>query len=154
LENPNKLGGFMITEDDIRLIEGVAIKIRRKLDGLEKDKELCEELCNLTKKEKHTIFAISDKGNKTMGEIAENLGVTVSTPTTTINRLIEKGYVCRDIGKEDRRKVLVSLTDEGKKLYKQMLNMRIKNLEIIFETLSDIELDMFRKLMKKLNSTL
>ncbi|SHJ86324.1 MarR family winged helix-turn-helix transcriptional regulator [Paramaledivibacter caminithermalis] len=144
----------MITEDDIRLIEGVAIKIRRKLDGLEKDKELCEELCNLTKKEKHTIFAISDKGNKTMGEIAENLGVTVSTPTTTINRLIEKGYVCRDIGKEDRRKVLVSLTDEGKKLYKQMLNMRIKNLEIIFETLSDIELDMFRKLMKKLNSTL
>lgn len=144
----------MVTEDDIRLIEGVAIKIRKKLDKAEKNKELYKELCSLTKKEKHTIFTISDKGNKTMGEVADSLGVTVSTPTTTVNRLIEKGYVCRHHGQKDRRRVLVSLTDRGKRLYDEMLNLRIKNLEIIFESLSDIELDMFRKLMQKLDRTL
>ncbi|SKC47526.1 MarR family winged helix-turn-helix transcriptional regulator [Maledivibacter halophilus] len=144
----------MINEDDIRLIEDVAIKISKKLDKVEKNKELFEELSDLTKKEKQTIFIISNKGNKTMGEIAEKLGVTVSTPTTTVNRLIKKGYVCRHTGKKDRRKVLVSLTEKGARFYNALLNMRINNLQIIFENLSDIELDMFRQLMRKLDKTL
>lgn len=144
----------MITEEDIKLVDRVAVKIHQKLDSSGKNKELHKELKDLTKKEKHTIFTISDKGNKTMGEIADRLGVTVSTPTTTVNRLIDKGYVCRHTGEEDRRQVLVSLTEKGKKLYEEMIDMRIKNLEMVFETLSDIELDMFRKLMQKLDKNL
>lgn len=144
----------MITQDDIRLIDNVTMKVRKKLESVEKNEELYQEIDSLTKKERHTIFIITDEGNKTMGEIAERLGVTVSTPTTTINRLIKKEYVCRHTGEEDRRKVLVSLTEKGKRFYKDMLNLKMKNLEIIFESLSDIELDMFRRLMQKLDKTL
>lgn len=144
----------MVTQDDVRLIHDVGIKIRKKLESVEKNEDLFQEINSLTKKERHTILIITDEGNKTMGEIAERLGVTVSTPTTTINRLIKKEYVCRHTGKEDRRQVLVSLTEKGKKLYKDMLDLKMRNLEIIFENLSDIELDMFRKLMQKLDRTL
>lgn len=144
----------MVTKDDIRLMHDVGVKIRKKLESVEKDEELFQQINSLTKKERHTILIISDQGNKTMGEIAEILGVTVSTPTTTINRLIKKEYVCRHTGEEDRRQVLVSLTEKGKRLYKDMLDLKIKNLEIIFENLSDIEVDMFRKLMQKLDKTL
>ena len=144
----------MITEEDIRLMNSLSIKIHKKLDRGEENKELYEELKKLTKKEKQTIFTISDKGNKTMGEIAEGLGVTVSTPTTTVNRLIDKGYVCRHTGEEDRRQVLVSLTEKGKKFYEEIIAIRKKNLRIVFEVLSDIELEMFRKLMQKLDRNL
>ena len=50
---------------------------------------------NLSITEIHTIDAIGTEGNKTMGEIANNLRITVGTLTTAINRLIKKGYVER-----------------------------------------------------------
>ena len=144
----------MVTKEDVMLIHDVAIKVRKKLDSIEKDEEFYQELNSLTKKERLTILTITDKGNKTMGEIADKLGVTISTPTYTVTRLIEKGYVCRQRGEEDRRLVLVSLTEKGKKFFENVIDLKTRKLELIFENLSDIEFDMFRKLMQKLDRTL
>ena len=72
---------------------------------------------NLSITEIHTIDAIGTEGNKTMGEIANNLRITVGTLTTAINRLIKKGYVERKRIEEDRRVVLVNLTESGQKVF-------------------------------------
>ena len=47
---------------------------------------------NLSITEIHTIEAIGMEGNRTMGEIAHDLRITVGTLTTSINRL--KKRVC------------------------------------------------------------
>lgn len=67
----------------------------------------------------HTIEAIGLEGGRTMGEVAYDLRITVGTLTTAINKLIKKGYVERKRIEEDRRVVLVSLTDAGKDVYKK-----------------------------------
>ena len=72
---------------------------------------------NLSITEIHTIDAIGTEGNKTMGEIANNLRITVGTLTTAINRLIKKGYVERKRIEEDRRVVIVNLTESGQKVF-------------------------------------
>ena len=53
-----------------------------------------------------------------MSEIAQKLKVTLGTLTTGINKLIKKGYVERNRTEEDRRIVLVKLTEKGKAAYK------------------------------------
>ena len=68
------------------------------------------EFKNLSITEIHTIEAIGMEGNRTMGEIAHDLRITLGTLTTAINKLIKKGYVERKRIEQDRRVVLVSLT--------------------------------------------
>lgn len=75
------------------------------------------EVKDLSMTEIHTIEAIGLEGERTMGEIAHDLRITVGTLTTAINKLIKKGYVERKRIEEDRRVVLVSLTGIGKQVY-------------------------------------
>lgn len=75
------------------------------------------EIKDLSITEIHTIDAIGTKGNRTMGEIACDLRITVGTLTSAINRLIKKGYVERSRTEVDRRVVLINLTELGKKAY-------------------------------------
>ena len=105
---------------------------------------------NLSITEIHTIDAIGTEGNKTMGEIANNLRITVGTLTTAINRLIKKGYVERKRIEEDRRVVLVNLTESGKKVFdahnifhKEMIDEILENvqgddLKVLTNALSEV----------------
>jgi len=77
-----------------------------------------DEHSNLTITEIHTIEAIGIEKEKTMSEIAQALNITLGTLTTGINKLIKKGYVERNRTEEDRRIVLITLTEKGKIAYK------------------------------------
>ena len=92
------------------------------------------EFTDLSITEIHTIDAIGTEGNRTMGEIAHDLRITVGTLTTAINRLIKKGYVERKRIEEDRRVVIVSLTEKGKNVFdihsvfhKEMIDTILEN---------------------------
>lgn len=76
------------------------------------------EFSDLSVTEIHVIEAISMDKERTMSEVAYDLGITVGTLTTAINKLIRKGYVNRRRIEEDRRVVLITLTEEGKAVYK------------------------------------
>ena len=71
---------------------------------------------NLSYTEMHTIAAIGEDSSKSMSEVAKNLGITVGTLTIAINNLVKKGYVDRTKDHLDRRVVLITLTDKGKKV--------------------------------------
>lgn len=62
----------------------------------------------------HTLEAITMDKTKTMTQVATELGISVSTLTAAINKLVKKGYVHRFREEDDRRKVKVQLTDSGK----------------------------------------
>ena len=53
-----------------------------------------------------------------MSEVAQLLSITVGTLTTAVGHLERKGYVERKKQKEDKRVVLVSLTDKGELVFK------------------------------------
>lgn len=71
---------------------------------------------NLSYTEMHTISAIGEDSSKSMSEVAKDLGITVGTLTIAINNLVKKGYVSRTRDELDRRVVLITLTDKGKKV--------------------------------------
>jgi DNA-binding MarR family transcriptional regulator len=71
------------------------------------------EFSDLSVREMHVIESIGKKDQSMMSEVAQDLGITVGTLTTAINKLIKKGYVIRKRIEEDRRVVMVQLTDKG-----------------------------------------
>lgn len=106
---------------------------------------------NLSITEIHTIEAIGMEGNRTMGEIAHDLRITVGTLTTSINRLIKKGYVERKRIEEDRRVVLVSLTESGKKVFDVHSVFHKEMIDEIMENFNGDELELLTKALGKVN---
>lgn len=97
----------------------------------------------------HTIDVIGTEGNRTMGEIAHDLRITVGTLTTAINRLIKKGYVERKRIEEDRRVVLVSLTEKGKEVFDVHSIFHKEMIDEILEHFNETELETITKGLHK-----
>ncbi|MER3495061.1 MAG: MarR family transcriptional regulator [Mastigocladus sp. ERB_26_2] len=54
-----------------------------------------------------------------LSEVAEHLGVTCATASTTIERLVQRNLVQRTDHPQERRRVVLNLTEEGKQLLEE-----------------------------------
>ncbi|MFP4456042.1 MAG: MarR family winged helix-turn-helix transcriptional regulator [Clostridia bacterium] len=100
-------------EYSVRLINTYLVRLFNQILAIEEQALQNEGLTDLSMTEIHTIEAIALQQLCTMSEVAYFLRITLGTLTTSVNRLVKKGYVKRYRDQQDRRKVLVELTDKG-----------------------------------------
>ena len=98
----------------------------------------------------HTIEAIGDDKPRTMSEVAIDLKITVGTLTTAINNLVRKGYVERKKIQEDRRFVLVELTQKGIVVNKVHAEFHSKMVNKVMAGLSTQEEEVLVSALQKL----
>jgi DNA-binding MarR family transcriptional regulator len=67
----------------------------------------------LTLAQMHTVEILGSSGPMRMKELARKMGVTTGTLTVLVDKLEQKGTVQRMPNKEDRRSILVGLTEAG-----------------------------------------
>jgi DNA-binding MarR family transcriptional regulator len=88
------------------------------------------------------LDVIQQTGRISAGELAERAGLTTGSVTAVIDRLEAKGYVRRVADPQDRRKVLLEVTDEMEhralELWGPLAHRGIPHLEKL--TASEIEL--------------
>ena len=65
----------------------------------------------------------------------------MGTLTIAVNNLVKKGYIERVRSKEDRRVVLVSLTEKGKKAYQHHKRFHEEMIQSLLKGLSDQEIN-------------
>lgn len=51
----------------------------------------------------------------TPSDLSDELNISTARVATSLNSLENKNYLTREIDKDDRRKIIINLTDEGKK---------------------------------------
>lgn len=97
---------------------------------------ITEDFKDITNNDMHIIEAIGIHEPKNVSQIARNLEVTVGTLTVNMNSLEKKGYILRERSAEDKRVVLVTLTEKGRKAFfhhrdfhKAMIRSAIKGLD-------------------------
>jgi DNA-binding MarR family transcriptional regulator len=78
-------------------------------------------------------------GTLSMGQIAHELGVTLSTTSSLVDRLHREGLVARGVNDRDRRVVLVRLTTEGKTVIQRMLSLLTDLLTRLLAHLTEAE---------------
>jgi DNA-binding MarR family transcriptional regulator len=89
------------------------------------------------------IFILSiiySNKNCNMTDIVENLNLAPSTATRQVDSLVKLGLVRRDIGSTDRRKVILSLTKDGKRVSDRFKRHLIKVMRNILEKYSESEM--------------
>ncbi|MFK0730455.1 MAG: MarR family winged helix-turn-helix transcriptional regulator [Gloeotrichia echinulata GP01] len=71
-----------------------------------------------------------------LSEVADHLGVTCATASTTIDRLVQRHLVQRTDNPQERRRVVLNLTKEGKSLLEQSQEKTRSHIAEIIECLT------------------
>ena len=129
----------------------ILVRLFRDINAIEERAIRTEEYKDVTTNDMHVMEAIGIQEAKNMTSVAKSLEVTTGTLTIAVNSLVKKGYVERVRSEEDRRVVLVSLSEKGKKAYLPHQQFHQQMIASILETLDGQEQQVLEKALQKLN---
>lgn len=92
-------------------LEAVLVALRRVIRATDLHSKHLAKTTGLTAPQILLLQTIRDKGEVTIGEIANEMSLSQATVTTILDRLEKRGLVYRERSKEDKRKVHAHLTD-------------------------------------------
>lgn len=95
----------------------ILVNLFQEIMDIEEKALITAEFKNISVNDMHIIEVIGTGEPKNMSTVAKLMSVTVGTLTIAINNLVKKGYVSRVRSEEDRRVVLIFLTEKGKRAY-------------------------------------
>lgn len=132
------------------MLNEVLVRLFRNINIIE-ERAICSgEYKDVTANDMHVIEAVDMEGARNMTSVAKTLGVTTGTLTIAVNSLVKKGYVERVRSEEDRRVVLISLSEKGRKAYLHHQRFHEQMIEAIVEELSAEEQVVLEKALVKL----
>ena len=129
----------------------VLVKLFREINTIEERAIKTGEYKELTVNDLHVIEAIDLFEAKNMTTVARQLSVTTGTLTISVNGLVKKGYVERIRSEEDRRVVLISLTEKGRKAYKRHQQFHQEMIDAIISDLNEKEQEILERALSNLN---
>lgn len=101
----------------------------------------CDECCGeqVSMAQSHILFEVRRLESPSMQQVAEELGMDVTTFSRQAKSLEAKGLVTRRVSPEDRRVSLLGLTDEGLRVLGKIDRYMAERLDLIFARMSTFE---------------
>lgn len=96
-----------------KTLNTLLVKLFRDIMNIEEEALISGEFTDITVNDMHVIEAIGAGEPKPSSVVAKKLSVTMGTLTKSIDRLTRTNYVMRERSEEDKRLVLLSLTEKG-----------------------------------------
>jgi DNA-binding MarR family transcriptional regulator len=93
----------------------------------------------LTLPQLRTLLILAEDGPLVIGQVAQRMGVGLSTGGHLVDRLVQAGLAERLEDTDDRRRTFARLTPQGEELYARLLN-RIQHMQALIQKLHDHEL--------------
>lgn len=76
---------------------------------------------HLSPTQAQVLFSIPQDGIP-MSSLAHRLGLDASTISRIIHKMVQQGWVARHTAAEDRRVIRVLTTEDGQRIYRQLIN--------------------------------
>lgn len=117
----------------------VLVKLFRNINAIEEQAIKNGIYKDVTTNDMHVIEAIGMGSPKNMTSVAKTLMVTTGTLTISVNSLVKKGFVERIRSEEDRRVVLISLTEKGQNAFLHHKQFHQEMVASVVEQLTEEE---------------
>jgi DNA-binding MarR family transcriptional regulator len=95
---------------------------------------------NVTVPQLKSLFFISHEGTTNLSKLASRLGTTPTNVTGIVDRLLKKGLLTRTESGQDRRILLLKLTEDGEKLVAKLRERRRGYMSEVLDHMSQDEL--------------
>ena len=143
MDRVDRLIEFLRTEDPAGATQAKALAHRLRRASHRIDREIRRELAPLGIElwELEILGALRRAEGPpyrlTIGALLDEAQLTSGAITKRVGRLEEKGWVRREINLQDRRRILVTLTDEGLERAEKVFNVMSKTEEALLEGIGE-----------------
>jgi DNA-binding MarR family transcriptional regulator len=105
---------------------------------------------DLTIAQLRTLLVLAEEGPLVIGQIAQRLGIGLSTGGHLVDRLVQAGLAERAEDAGDRRRTLARLTPKGEDLYARLLNHPLQ-MQTLIQKVDDADLAALLQGLQALN---
>lgn len=133
-------------------LNNVLVGLFRDIINQEEISLISPEFSDITVNDMHIIEAIGMQEPRNMTKVANSLHVTVGTLTIGMNNLVKKGYVTRVRSEQDRRVILLTLTEKGQKAYRHHEEYHIKMTEEVMKQFSEEEMGILLQALERIRT--
>jgi len=102
----------------------------------------------------HALLEVESQQNITVTELSEKLTLEKSTVSRTVENLVKKGYLQREIPEDNRRTVKLQLTDEGEQTCENINWNNNQFISNVMDSLTEDEQKEFLRLFGKITKTM
>ncbi|QDP95409.1 MarR family transcriptional regulator [Microlunatus elymi] len=96
-------------------------------------RSVADALDEVTLPQFRVMVILSSEGRMRVGSLAERLDVVPSTFTRSLDRMVAGGWLSRNANPDNRREVLVDLTEQGHKLVQTVTTRRRNEIRTILK---------------------
>lgn len=96
------------------------------------------------------IFALWRGDMIPINELAERTQLSMSTLTSMLDRLEESGHIAREPSEEDRRVILIRLTEKNRSLQDRYLRVSREMTSLFYEGFTPEEIDEFEGYLERI----
>lgn len=140
-----------ISQGDVEKLTHYMEKLIFQLQESEDDhRNKCCVSQDLHLHEIQVVVCLGQNGPSKMKDIGHNLSVSLSNLTVIVDKLEEKGLAERIRSTEDRRIVMVHLTNEGQAIFDAHHDMKLEMCKNMLQKLTDDERASYLMLMRKI----
>jgi DNA-binding MarR family transcriptional regulator len=100
------------------------------------------------------ILLIVDKEGAPSTQLGPRMGMEPTSLSRTLKTMESKGLIYRKIDKNDKRKVLIHLTEEGVQLRKQVKEVVVSFNEKLIKEIPENKLDIFFEVMESIDESI
>lgn len=91
------------------------------------------------------LYLLGAAGELHMSDLVQRLGVSLSTVSGLVDRIVDQGYAHRHEDPADRRQVVVGLTPAGAEFLDRFRELNARQMRELLELLGDDDLDTVRR---------
>ena len=95
------------------------------------------------------LFALWQKDDVPINDLVERTLLRKSTLSELLDNLEKAGYIRREQSEEDRRKILIKLTERTQKLQKVYINLSVEMTKLFYNGFSDDEINEFEAFLRR-----
>ena len=130
--------------------DNVLIALRKIIQAIDLNSKKLVKQVGLTGPQLVILQEISRLGTVSVGEVAKNVSLSQGTVTGILERMEKRGLVFRQRSSQDKRRVMVNITETGKKLLINAPPIMQENFLEKFNQLQDWEKTMILSTLQRL----
>ena len=135
-----------------KMLNDILVNLFNEILGIEEKALTSSEFRDISVNDMHILEAVGTEEPRSMSSVAKSLSVTVGTLTIAMNNLVKKGYENRARSEEDRRVVLISLSEKGEKAYYHHQKFHDDMIQAIMTDLDETQMDALTQALNKLRA--
>lgn len=138
------------SSSEMEVTNQVLIALRKIIQAIDLHSRHLVKQVGLTGPQLIVLNEVKRAGNPTVGDIAKAISLSQATVTGVLERLERRGYVLRSKSNSDRRKVLVSATENGLKILSKAPSLMQASFVKQFNNLKGWEQSMMLSCLQRL----